>query len=319
MRALRFAETGDLRRLALEDVPQVRLESGEARIAVKAAGLNPSDVKNVLGAFPYTTVPRTPGRDFAGVVVEGSPEWLSREVWGCGKEFGFTRDGSHAEQIVVPVSALVPKPHSVSFAQAAAAGVAYVTAWDALERTSVSAAETLLVIGAAGAVGRAAMTIGRLRGAHVIGAVRRAALLDEVNAVGATPLLLPEDGDLRAALSAVGSTGADIAFDCTGAWFDQAAQALSNGGRFAFIAAPAGGRVEFSALAFYRRGGSAFGVNSLLHDGASCARMLRRIGTALERGLMAPPLAPAEVPLKDAVAAYHELSEASSRKAVFVP
>ena len=69
MRALRFKETGDLGNLAVEDVPQPEPQAHELLVQVKAAGMNKSDTTNVLGLFPYTTVPRTPGRDFAGTVV----------------------------------------------------------------------------------------------------------------------------------------------------------------------------------------------------------------------------------------------------------
>jgi NADPH:quinone reductase-like Zn-dependent oxidoreductase len=77
--------------------------NGQAVIAVKAASVNPSDVRNVAGAFPATVLPRVPWRDFAGVVVDGPPDWISVEVWGTGGDVEFTRDGSHAELLGVPV------------------------------------------------------------------------------------------------------------------------------------------------------------------------------------------------------------------------
>ena len=71
MKALQFDKTGDLSALRYVEVPTPLPGAGEVLVQIKAAGLNPSDVKNVLGRFPYTTLPRIPGRDFAGVVVEG--------------------------------------------------------------------------------------------------------------------------------------------------------------------------------------------------------------------------------------------------------
>src|ERR1700757_28580 len=103
MKALRFEATGSLDNLRLVHVPPPRPQPEEVVVEVRAAGLNPSDCKNVLGFFPYTTLPRTPGRDFAGVIVDGPSELIGEEVWGSGREFGFTRDGSHAERIVVPL------------------------------------------------------------------------------------------------------------------------------------------------------------------------------------------------------------------------
>ncbi len=71
MHALQFSTTGDLAALSLVELPAPVAAADEVLVQVKAAGLNPSDVKNVLGRFPYTTLPRIPGRDFAGVIVDG--------------------------------------------------------------------------------------------------------------------------------------------------------------------------------------------------------------------------------------------------------
>ena len=106
MRALQFAATGSLDALVVTQVPKPRPQAGEALVEVRAAGLNPSDVKNVLGRFPYTTLPRIPGRDFAGIVVEGPDQWLGPEVWGSGGGLGFVRDGSHAEYLLLAVGGL---------------------------------------------------------------------------------------------------------------------------------------------------------------------------------------------------------------------
>jgi NADPH:quinone reductase-like Zn-dependent oxidoreductase len=75
-----------------------------ALVRTMAASINPSDVKNVAGAMKQTTLPRTPGRDFAGVVEAGPAEWIGASVWGTGGDTGFTRDGTHAEMIAVPVT-----------------------------------------------------------------------------------------------------------------------------------------------------------------------------------------------------------------------
>ncbi len=82
MRALRFEKTGSLDQLKIVDIPRPIPATGEALVQVKAAAINPSDVKNVLGKMHETTVPRTPGRDFAGIIVEGPPEWLNKPVFG---------------------------------------------------------------------------------------------------------------------------------------------------------------------------------------------------------------------------------------------
>ncbi len=77
--------------------------AGEVLVRVQAAAINPSDVKNVLGKMELTTVPRTPGRDLAGVAEQGPAEWIGRPVLGTGGDLGFRRDGSHAEYLTVPI------------------------------------------------------------------------------------------------------------------------------------------------------------------------------------------------------------------------
>src|SRR5437879_6056122 len=102
MRALRFDKTGQLDFLAVQDIPKPVPATGEVLIEIKAAAVNPSDVKNVLGKMHETTLPRTPGRDFAGVVVQGPASLTGKSVFGSGGNLGFSRDGSHAEFLVVP-------------------------------------------------------------------------------------------------------------------------------------------------------------------------------------------------------------------------
>src|SRR5690606_1109404 len=147
MHALQFNATGDLRHLALIDLPRPVPAADEVLIRVEAAGLNPSDVKNVLGRFPYTTLPRVPGRDVAGIVEEGPAEFLGKAVWATGKEPGFTRDGSHAEWLCLPADGVALMPSSLSFAQAAACGVPYTTAWNGLHRAGLDEYQRVLVIG----------------------------------------------------------------------------------------------------------------------------------------------------------------------------
>ena len=123
MQAVRFTRHGKPGVLTIEALPPLVPGAGEAVVRIKAASINPSDVKNVLGAMEQTTLPRTPGRDFAGIVEAGPREWVGAEVWGTGGDTGFTRDGSHAEQILVPVASLRRKPAALDFDQAASVGV----------------------------------------------------------------------------------------------------------------------------------------------------------------------------------------------------
>jgi NADPH2:quinone reductase len=100
-------------------------------------------------------------------VLDGPPDWMGEEVWGTGGDLGFTRDGAHAELLAVPVDALVLKPESLSFEEASAVGVNFVTGWlGAVETAELDKGETIAVFGVSGGVGVAVAQIARARGAR---------------------------------------------------------------------------------------------------------------------------------------------------------
>ncbi|MFC6299820.1 zinc-binding dehydrogenase [Pseudomonas sp. CCM 7893] len=318
MKALQFCATGDLAALDYVEVATPVPAAGEVLVQVKAAGLNPSDVKNVLGRFPYTTLPRIPGRDFAGVVVDGPRALLGREVWGTGRDLGFFADGSHSQYLTVSAKGVAHKPSHLSFAQAASLGVPYTTAWDALERSGVGKGTRLLVIGANGAVGSAALALAKIRGAQVLAAVRRPEQVEALKAQGFEAIALDKPEDLSAQVNAV-LGGADVIFDTTGFWLPAAVSALAPFGRIAIIAAPVDGHVQLPALALYRKGGSVVGINSLLYNSEACALMLEQFGRFFDEGLLPLPTGLREVPLAEGVRCYEEVNRGSTDKIIFLP
>jgi NADPH:quinone reductase-like Zn-dependent oxidoreductase len=319
MKALQFSRTGDLAALEVVELPTPVPAQGEVLVQIKAAGLNPSDVKNVLGRFPYTTLPRVPGRDFAGVVVEGPQELVGQEVWGTGNQIGFQRNGSHAGYITLSAKGVALKPKSLSFVQAASLGVPYTTAWDALERSLVGAGTRLLVIGANGAVGSAAIALAKVRGANVLAAVRRPEQLKVLAQQGFDAILLDKPEDFGAQVNAVFAGGADVVFDTTGFWLPAAVAALAPFGRIAIIAAPVDGHVQLPALALYRKGGSVVGINSLLYDVQACARMLEQFGKLFDEGLLPLPVGLIESPLEAGLTHYADVNQGSADKVILLP
>jgi NADPH:quinone reductase-like Zn-dependent oxidoreductase len=319
MKALQFSRTGDLAALEVVELPTPVPAEGEVLVQIKAAGLNPSDVKNVLGRFPYTTVPRVPGRDFAGVVVEGPQELIGQDVWGTGNQIGFSRNGSHAGYITLSAKGVALKPKSLSFVQAASLGVPYTTAWDALERSVVDANTRLLVIGANGAVGSAAIALAKVRGAQVLAAVRRPEQVEALQAQGFQAILLGKAEELAAQVNAVFAGGADVIFDTTGFWLPASVQALAPFGRIAIIAAPVDGHVQLPALALYRKGGSVVGINSLLYGVEACARMLEQFGKLFDDGTLPLPTGLIESPLEDGPARYAEVNQGGADKVILLP
>lgn len=128
MLAVRIDHFGSPAELLIQELPQPDLASDEVLVEVYAAGINPSDIKNVAGNMQNTTLPRTPGRDFAGIIVEGSESLIGTEVWGTGGDVGFTREGTHAQYVALPKNAVAPKPQNLSMDEAGTIGVTYVTA-----------------------------------------------------------------------------------------------------------------------------------------------------------------------------------------------
>src|SRR5579862_4906092 len=134
MKALRLDAFGPVTALAVTDMPTPVPRPGEVLIEVRAASISPFDVKNVTGRVPLVSLPRVPGRDYAGVVVAGPSALLGREVWGSGGSLGLTRDGSHAQYLTIPVNAVREKPARLTFPEAASVGVSYSAAWLGLSR-----------------------------------------------------------------------------------------------------------------------------------------------------------------------------------------
>lgn len=313
MKALRFDRIGSLDALSYVDLPVPEPKPDEVRVRVHAAGINPSDIKNVLGQFPYTTVPRTPGRDFAGVVVDGPPELLGQEVWGSEGALGFTRDGTHAEYVLVPEDSIAPKPANLSFAEAASCGIPYLTALEALDRTGVGPDTTIVIIGL-GAVGRAAVDLARGRGARILVGVRRAEQVASLRDQGIAAIALGSPEGFAAAVRDHFPGGADVVFDTTGFWLPAAVSALAEGGSICVIAAPEDGHVRVPVLDLYRRGASIIGVNSLMRDTAGRTAVLDKLRASFEEGVLPPPSGMILRPLDEGVATYRAVSAGGTDK-----
>jgi NADPH:quinone reductase len=266
MRALRFDRFGPPDQLQVQEMERPHSQRSEVVVQLHAAGVNPSDVKNVAGAMEDTTLPRTPGRDFAGVVSEGPAELVGIEVWGTGGDIGFTRDGSHAEYLLLPREAACPKPASLSFIEAGSIGLTYVTAWLAIiDGARLQTGETLLVVGATGGVGSAAIQIGKWKGAHVIGTVRRESSRSVAQQNGADVVIDLSGGELpRQVRNAVGGNGADVIMDTVGGpMFEACLVSLAHKGRLVEISSPAKERrVSFDLIDFYHRESRLIGFDS---------------------------------------------------------
>lgn len=314
MQAVVVRQFGDPKLLKVEEVPTPQPGDGEVLVEVKAAAINPSDVKNIQGAMHGTTLPRIPGRDFAGTVVRGPHDVLGLEVWGTGGDIGFTRDGSHAQYILLPLTALTPKPRNLSMDAAGSAGLIFVTAWSALiGAMGVSANDTVLVIGATGGVGSAAVQIAKSRGAKVIGAVRSDEHFALARENGADEIINTSSGNLAdAARSMTQGGGANVVFDTSGFMFAQCIEAAALHGRICVISAPADGKSTFNLRSLYRKELRIYGVDTRQLDVVACAKLLSEMRSGFESGrLTVNPGQPR--PLAAASEAYDQAARGEGR------
>jgi NADPH:quinone reductase len=303
MKALRFAEFGPPSVLRIQEIAIPEPGEGEALVQVKAAAINPSDIGNVAGRFKTTTLPRTPGRDFAGTVVAGNSH-KGEQVWGSCPELGIVRDGSHAEYVVVPAEMLSPRPQSLSMAQAATIGVPYLTAWASVVSTAqIQPGETILIVGAAGAVGQAAAQIANWKQVRVIGADTSSDPIPGADAVINTKT---EDLHERVFELTAGK-GAHVVCDTVGGpMFEPALRSLRAGGRQVAISSR-DPRVTFNLVEFYHNSSRLFGVDSYALTSRQIAEIESELQPGFETGVLRPP--PIEiVPFEKAVDAYSQLA-----------
>ena len=291
-------------------------------IEVRAAAVNPSDVKAATGLMPYAVFPRTPGRDYAGVVIGGSQAWIGREVFGSSGDLGIRRDGTHATHLVVEAEAVVEKPASISWEEAAGIGVPFVTAMEGLRRAGVpKAGETVLVMGVNGKVGQAATQIASWHGARVIGVVRKSEPY-EGHSNSNVEVIDASATDVAARVREMtGGKGADIVFNTVGdPYFQAAHKSLGLRGRQILIAA-IDRIVQFDILEFYRGQHTYVGIDTLGLSSVATGAVLRELGSGFASGHLRPfPIKPTAVyPLQQAKAAFVAVAGSSRDRIILRP
>jgi NADPH:quinone reductase len=296
--------------------------ANELLIEVRAAAVNPSDVKAATGLMPYAVFPRTPGRDYAGVVIDGPEGWGGREVFGSSGDLGIRRDGTHASYLAVEADAVVEKPKNISWEEAAGIGVPFVTAMEGLRRAGVpKPGETVLVMGINGKVGQAATQIATWRGARVIGVVRKSEPY-EGHANSAVEIVDASATDVATRVRELtGGKGADIVFNTVGdPYFQAAHKSLALRGRQILIATIER-MVPFNILEFYRGQHTYIGIDTLGLSSVATGEVLRELGPGLVSGHLKPfPIRPSAIlPLEEAKAAYLAVAGSSRDRVILRP
>lgn len=250
MRALRSHTPGGPETLSLDEVEDPRAGAGELLVRVKAAAINYPDVLIIQDLYQMKPPrPFAPGGEIAGIV-EAVGEGVSG--WSVGDRLmAVPGVGGLAEKIVIPAKAAIPFPKGRSFTEAAAMMLTYATSIHALyDRGELKEGEQLLVLGAAGGVGLAAVELGKARGARVVAAVSSPEKARAAREAGADECITygrgPFDRDGQKALAAdfkqaAQGEGFDVIYDPVGGdYCEPALRSLGWGGRYLVVGFPAG-------------------------------------------------------------------------------
>jgi NADPH:quinone reductase len=295
--------------------------ANEVLIEIKSAAVNPSDVKAATGLMPYAVFPRTPGRDYAGIVIDGPMGWIGRAVFGSSGDLGIRRDGTHATHLAVEADAVVEKPANLSWDEAAGIGVPFVTAMEGLRRAGMpNQDETVLVMGVNGKVGQAATQIASWHGARVIGVARKHEPY-EGHASSKVEMIDASATDVARVRELTGGQGADIVFNTVGdPYFQAAHQSLALRGRQILIATIER-IVPFNILEFYRGQHTYVGIDTLGLSSTATGAVLRELGPGFGGGHLKPfPISASAIyPLEDAKSAFLAVAGSSRDRVILRP
>jgi NADPH:quinone reductase-like Zn-dependent oxidoreductase len=318
MKALQFKRFGEPDVLEYGELPSPTCDAGSAIVRVVSASVNPSDVKNVAGHFQQTVLPRTPGRDFSGRVVDGPAGWIGAEVWGTGGDIGFTLDGTHAELLAVPIAALAHKPSTLSHDQASAVGVTFVVAWlGTVDYARLADGETVAVLGVGGGVGGAVTQIAKSRGCRVIGIDVRPPAKDSPAARLIDSFVLFDGSTSERVRTLTGGAGVDLVFDSVGGVaFETALSLARRRGRVVEISATRKRRVELDLIDFYHNETQLIGVDSAKLGVAEAAPLMRRLNEGFESGAFTAPAIVQTFDLQHARQAYEAVAAGARGRVV---
>lgn len=250
MKAVLCKQYGPPDSLVLEEVPSPKPDAGQVLISVKAAGVNFPDVLIIQNKYQFRPpLPFSPGGEVAGIVKELGPGVTNVKVGD--RVIGSTGWGGFAEEAVAPAARCIPFPSNIDFVEASAFVMTYGTSHHALkDRAHLKPGETLLVLGAAGGVGIAAVEIGKIMGARVIAAASTQEKVDFCIKQGADAgIVYPEnplDRDAQKKLSEdlkklIGGDGANVIYDGVGGdYAEPALRSIAWEGRYLVVGFPAG-------------------------------------------------------------------------------
>lgn len=262
MKAVLCKAFGPAETLVLEEIASPEAKKNEVLLQVHAAGVNFPDTLIIEGKYQFKPpFPFSPGGEAAGVVTAVGEKVSHLNVGD--RVMALTGWGSFAEEVAVPGYNVMPIPASMDFASAAAFGMTYGTSMHALkQRANLQPGETLLVLGASGGVGLAAVEIGKAMGAKVIAAASSAEKLEVAKAAGADELINYSESNLKDEVKRLtGGQGADVIYDPVGGdLFDAAIRSIAWNGRLLVVGFASGRIPELPVNLTLLKGAAVVGV-----------------------------------------------------------
>lgn len=271
------------------------LAAGEVRIAIRAAGANFPDLLMTRGGYQLRPdLPFVPGMEAAGDVIDvgsGVTDFKPGD-----RVMAQLRLGAFAEQAVAPAAQMFPLPDALTYEEGAAWYVAATTAWHALhDKAQIQPGETLLVLGASGGVGMAAVQLGKHMGAKVIGLASSEAKLDAIRAAGADHAFLNDTPDLPDIVKATtGGKGVDVVYDPVGGPLaNTATRTFGWGGRYLIVGFASGEIPKFAANHVLIKGYTVMGLRAgeaTRRDPALGVRTRAALIDLAQQGVMRPAI-----------------------------
>ncbi|WP_313337990.1 NADPH:quinone oxidoreductase family protein [Stutzerimonas nitrititolerans] len=245
MKAVLCKAFGPAENLVVEDLDSPQIKKGEVLLDIHAAGVNFPDTLIIEGKYQFKPpFPFSPGGEAAGMVAAVGEKITHLKVGD--RVMALTGWGSFAEQVAVSGQNVLPIPAEMDFTTAAAFSMTYGTSMHALkQRASLQPGETLLVLGASGGVGLAAVEIGKAMGARVIAAASTNEKLEIARKAGADELINYSEASLRERLKELtDSQGVDVIYDPVGGkLFEEAFRSIAWNGRMLVVGFAAGGEI----------------------------------------------------------------------------
>ena len=320
MKAIRVHDFGEPETMRLEEVPAPEPGPGEVVVALRAVGVNPVDTYIRSGQYrPDLPLPYTPGIDGAGVI-EKTGEGVKHRHVGDRVYVAFCLSGTYAEKVLCREFQTHPLPEETSFAQGAAIGVPYGAAYRSLfQRANARAGETVLVHGASGGVGIAAVQLARAAGLRVIGTAGSAEGMALVKAQGADAALNHrQDGYLDRIDELTCGAGIDIVLEMlANVNLATDLRIIATKGRVVVIGSR--GAIEIDPRAIMGKESAVLGMILFGASEEEYRSMHAGLGAGLRMGTLRPVIS-RKLPLAQAAEAHHAVMERSTLgKIVLVP